>query len=140
MYYGTDTRCSELLAGGVLGLALAGRSLPSAPSARRAIEVLGVVGLAINLYMWGTAAVDSDGLYRGGILVYTLGSLAVITATLLPGGPIRLLMQAEWLQYIGRLICVLRCSHVLPRSFDRYTPPRPPPSSMVANTRLPSRR
>jgi peptidoglycan/LPS O-acetylase OafA/YrhL len=103
MYYGTDTRCAELLAGGVLGLALAGRPLPSGRGAQRTIAALGVVGFAINLYFWGTAAVDSDALYRGGIALYTLGSLAVITATLLPGGPIRLLLQAEWLQYIGRI-------------------------------------
>ncbi len=103
MYYGTDTRCAELLAGGVLGLALAGRPLPSGRGVQRMIAALGVVGFAINLWLWGTAQVDSDQLYQGGIVLYTLGSLAVIAATLLPGGPIRLLLQAEWLQYVGRI-------------------------------------
>ena len=80
-----------------------GRPLPSGLGVQRTIASLGVVGFAILLWLWGTAEVDSDSLYRGEIQLYTLGSLAVISATLLPGGPIRLLLQAEWLQYVGRI-------------------------------------
>src|SRR5665811_1647529 len=68
VYYGTDTRALELLAGAALAMLWPSRRLHTriAPGARRTIEAAGVLGLfAIALMFWRTDEF-SPFLYRGG--------------------------------------------------------------------------
>ena len=103
IYYGTDTRCAELLAGGLLALLLAGRQPPTKAPIRRAVSILGVSGLALSAYFWAISSVDSDALYTGGLAAYMASSLMIIAAAVLPGGPVRALLSLGWLRWLGRV-------------------------------------
>jgi peptidoglycan/LPS O-acetylase OafA/YrhL len=80
VYYGTDTRASELLVGALLAVALAGRAGPVSAAGRR---VLGAAGLgALGLMAWWWATVDQQDLWlaRGGFTMHAALTAVVITA------------------------------------------------------------
>ncbi|MBW2275024.1 MAG: acyltransferase [Deltaproteobacteria bacterium] len=103
IYYGTDTRCGEILMGGVLALLLAGRDpLPRGPL-RNLVLAAGVLGLTIGGYAWWTASIEAPELYRGGIVLYTFSTLAVIAAAVQTGGPTRAFLATPLLRWFGRI-------------------------------------
>jgi peptidoglycan/LPS O-acetylase OafA/YrhL/lysophospholipase L1-like esterase len=89
VYYGTDTRMAELLAGGLL--ALWWSSSPTARDAARtswrrlAVALLGAGGLAGSLLLWPAVSQTSDVVTRGVLPLQALLSVAVITAAARPG-------------------------------------------------------
>ena len=101
LYYGTDTRAGELLAGGALALVLRGPL--EAGRSRNLIKGLGLVGAVITVVGWRIADVDTNGLYRGGFAIYTLGTLALIGAAVQTGGPIRFLLSLAPIRWLGRI-------------------------------------
>jgi peptidoglycan/LPS O-acetylase OafA/YrhL len=101
IYYGTDTRCGELLLGGVLALALSNR--PPSNAAGRGQALLGAVGLAVTATFWVAAAVENPWLYRGGLPCYAAASAALIAGCVAPGGPVRWLLSRPVLRWIGRV-------------------------------------
>ena len=101
IYYGTDTRCGELLVGGVLALVLSGRRLSSERG--RILAVLGVLGLVVSAGFWVVATVESPWLYRGGLSFYGLASAALVAGCVTPSGPVRQLLSSALLRWIGRV-------------------------------------
>lgn len=101
IYYGTDTRCSELLVGGVLSLALSGRRIVDERA--RLLALLGVGGLLVSAVFWVVASVESPWLYRGGLAVYALASACVVAGCIAPSGPVRRLLSWPGLRWIGRV-------------------------------------
>ena len=89
MYYGTDTRAVELLAGALLRRP----AWPAGPDllARIPSQVLtaaGVVVLAVTAYWWSTVEQTSSWLYEGGLTVYALTTVVLLAVILQPGaGP-----------------------------------------------------
>jgi peptidoglycan/LPS O-acetylase OafA/YrhL len=93
VYYGTDTRASELLFGAVLAMVWPSRKLSRriAAGARNTLDGLGVLGLlAIALMIWRTSQYSSF-LYRGGFVLLSLATVLALAALAHPAcrlGPI----------------------------------------------------
>ena len=107
IYYGTDTRAFELLAGGVLGVLIYSRRvtrrLARPGQHRTGTAVLGAAALAVCAWLWTHTAQNSDWLYHGGLAAYSLLSCAVILATIIPFGPVSRLMTMGGLRKVGEL-------------------------------------
>jgi hypothetical protein len=101
IYYGTDTRCAELLAGGLLALAISGRQIPE--RRQSVISGLGVLGLAVSLWFWTTSSTEHESLYAGGLVLFTAASVTVIAAAIQPIGPVQWLLSGTVLRWIGRV-------------------------------------
>lgn len=100
-YYGTDARAAELLIGAVLAVVLVRRPTFS-PAVKRVIAVLGVVVLAITVWIWSAATIGTAALYRGGFTVYAIGSVVIILAAL-QAGPISWLLSRRGLVAVGKV-------------------------------------
>lgn len=103
IYYGTDTRCAELLAGGLLSLALAGRPTSATWIPRVGSTVLGIAGIAGSAYFWMNSSVDSASLYTGGIVLYTASTLAIIVSAIQPAGPVSAVLAIRPIRWLGRV-------------------------------------
>ncbi|HEX4868254.1 MAG TPA: acyltransferase family protein [Acidimicrobiales bacterium] len=104
VYYGTDTRAHELLAGAVLAivLAMAGRfELP-----RRAVPVadgLGVLALAWVLWLAATVDDRTEWLYEGGLLALSIAVAIAVVAILQPPGLLHRALAVAPLRLVGQL-------------------------------------
>jgi peptidoglycan/LPS O-acetylase OafA/YrhL len=93
VYYGTDTRASELLFGAALAMVWPSRKLSRriAAGARNTLDGLGALGLlAIALMIWQTSQYSSF-LYRGGFVLLSLATVLALAALAHPAcrlGPI----------------------------------------------------
>jgi peptidoglycan/LPS O-acetylase OafA/YrhL len=107
IYYGTDTRSFELLAGGLLAVLIYSRRVTSSlarPGQRRTIvAVCGAVALAVCALLWIDTPVTSGWLYDGGLAGYSVLSVAIILATIIPFGPVARIMANRPLRRIGML-------------------------------------
>lgn len=93
VYYGTDTRAVELLAG--VMLALLARDRPGLGRPRgAAVQVLGWAAAGLTLASWALVPQASEWLGRGGLWLYALLSVALITGGRAPGPLKRLLCWA----------------------------------------------
>jgi peptidoglycan/LPS O-acetylase OafA/YrhL/lysophospholipase L1-like esterase len=86
VYEGTDTRALGLLVGAALAMAWPSRRPgPSGRAARVLVDVGGVAGLAvIALLIWRTGQY-SPFIYRGGLIVLSVATAAVLAAAACPG-------------------------------------------------------
>ncbi len=103
LYYGTDTRMAELLAGAVLAVVVSRVGTGFSDFARRALVTIGVVGFAVIV---GAGLVESrtdPNLYRGGFLVFALASCAAILGVLAGNGPLRAALSVPPLPFVGRI-------------------------------------
>jgi peptidoglycan/LPS O-acetylase OafA/YrhL len=98
VYYGTDTRAAELLAGALLAIALRSGTVPE--RARRPLGLLALPALAGLVALWATATPASPWLYRGG-LVGAAALAIVVIAGALAGGPARRLLSLPALTALG---------------------------------------
>ena len=102
VYYGTDTRASELLFGAALAMVWPSRRLNRGigAGARNTIDALGVLGLAaIALMIWQTDQYSSF-LYRGGFVLLSIATVLVVAALAHPAsrlGPIVGWKPLRWL-------------------------------------------
>jgi peptidoglycan/LPS O-acetylase OafA/YrhL len=102
VYYGTDTRASELLFGAVLAMVWPSRKLSSriAVGARNTLDGLGIVGLlAIALMIWRTDQY-APFLYRGGFALLSLATVLALAALAHPAcrlGPILGWRPLRWI-------------------------------------------
>ncbi len=107
IYYGTDARAAELLMGGMLAVALYYRPITDglARSARVqfTMATLGAVSLVICVVIWARVDQQSDPLYAGGFLAYSILSVLVILAALLPVGPVKVLLSTPPLRWMGKI-------------------------------------
>ncbi len=102
VYYGTDTRALELLAGAALAMLWPSRRLHTriATPARHTIEAAGVVGLVLIGLMFWRADEFSPFLYRGGFALLALASVLAVAALAHPAsrlGPIVGCVPMRWI-------------------------------------------
>ena len=85
VYEGTDTRAAGVLIGAALAMAWPSRSAAADGRARTWLDAGGFAGLAvIGVLIWRTGQY-SPFLYRGGIIVLSVATAAVIAAVATPG-------------------------------------------------------
>ncbi len=103
LYFGTDVRLVELLAGGLLAVLLHRRPLERlSGEARQALDVAGVVVLLLGLGVWAVADQADRGLYPIGLWAHALGA-AVVVAAVRAGGVTARTLAVRPLQVIGRM-------------------------------------
>jgi peptidoglycan/LPS O-acetylase OafA/YrhL len=103
VYYGTDTRASELLFGAALAMVWPSRKLSRriSPQARKTLDLLGGVGLvAIGFMIWRTSEL-SPFLYRGGFVVLSVAVVLVLMAATHPACRLGVLLGIRPLRWIG---------------------------------------
>ncbi len=103
LYFGTDVRAAELLAGSLLAVWWMRRSQPLGPRGSRWARTLGPLALVAMLGLWMTADLNDTVFYRGGLALYSLLTLTVIAAALQPDGITRRLLSWRPLVWIGVL-------------------------------------
>jgi len=102
VYYGTDTRASELLFGAALAMVWPSRRLTRAipAGARNLLDGLGSIGLVtIAVMIWQTSQYSSF-LYRGGFVLLSLATVLVVAALAHPAcrlGPILGWAPLRWI-------------------------------------------
>lgn len=102
IYYGSDTRASELLLGGLLAVALQGRERIGG-SAGRIVRVTGVFSMGLTILLWAVVPLRAEWVYRGGFAAYTLASLGIMAAAVQTGGPVRSILAHPWVRWTGRV-------------------------------------
>jgi peptidoglycan/LPS O-acetylase OafA/YrhL len=102
IYEGTDTRAFGLLIGAALALVSAGRrAVDPARRTRSLLDVAGVAGLAaIGLMIWRVGQY-SPFAYRGGLVLLSVASAAVVAAAACPGSRVGLALGWRPLRWIG---------------------------------------
>ena len=101
LYFGTDVRAAELIAGALFALWWMRREVALSPRQRRWAGTLGTVALVIMLVSWATAELSNRVFYRGGLLAYSVLTLTVIAACLEGTGPAATVLRSKWLVWIG---------------------------------------
>ena len=99
-YYGTDARVAEVLVGVLLALGMGGGTSFWSARGERAANALAFAVLATSLLLWWTAHETQLWFYRGGALLYAIGSTVTISACVRPG-PIQRMFSNKTLVYIG---------------------------------------
>jgi peptidoglycan/LPS O-acetylase OafA/YrhL len=103
VYYGTDTRASELLFGAALAMIWPSRKLSRriGAGARNTLDGLGVLGLAaIALMIWQSSQYSSF-LYRGGFVLLSLATVLVVAALAHPACRLGPVLGWKPLRWIG---------------------------------------
>jgi peptidoglycan/LPS O-acetylase OafA/YrhL len=103
VYYGTDTRALELLAGAALAMLWPSRRLHTripAP-ARHTIEAAGVLGLAVIALMFWRADEFSPFLYRGGFALLALASVLAVASLAHPASRLGPIVGCTPMRWIG---------------------------------------
>ncbi len=107
IYYGTETRSFELLAGCLLAVLIYSRRVTgrlARPGSRRtAVAVAGALALAVCVVLWARTPQSADWLYRGGLSAYSGLSVLIILATIIPYGPVAALLSTRGLRRVGML-------------------------------------
>ncbi len=84
IYYGTDTRAFELLAGAALALVGTGSRAVDRPRGT-GVQVAGWVGLGLSAVAWTAVAQEESIVTHGGLWLYALLSVALIVGARAPG-------------------------------------------------------
>ncbi len=103
VYEGTDTRAFQLLIGAALAFALPSRQLTEAMSRlpRCGFEALGVLGLAGIVVLVVLTNQYDPFLYRGGMVLLSIASLAVVASLAHPGTLVGRALGVRPLRWIG---------------------------------------
>jgi peptidoglycan/LPS O-acetylase OafA/YrhL len=107
IYYGTDTRAGELLAGAVLAVIVSHssvrRHLLQRFWPRLLISVAAVVALLATVAAWVLVENGSSLLSSGGLAVVSMLSVLVITGAAVPYGAVSRLCHVSPLRWLGRV-------------------------------------
>jgi peptidoglycan/LPS O-acetylase OafA/YrhL len=103
VYYGTDTRAFELLAGAALAMVWPSRRLRAniAPRARDLVDGGGVLGLAVIAVMFWQVGEFSPFLYRGGFAVLSIATVLAVAALTHPAARIGNIVGCRPMRWIG---------------------------------------
>jgi peptidoglycan/LPS O-acetylase OafA/YrhL len=103
VYYGTDTRALELLAGAALAMVWPSRQLRSNVSAqaRRLIDGIGIAGLIVIAVMFWRVSEFSPFLYRGGFAVLSLATVLAVAAMAHPASRLGPIVGCRPMRWIG---------------------------------------
>ena len=98
VYYATPVRMGEILVGALLAVFVT--SVTLTPLVRRAAGGLGFLALAGSAWAWWNVEQSSTSLSHGFLLLYALGSGALVLAVCVPG-PVRSALAFEPLRLLG---------------------------------------
>jgi peptidoglycan/LPS O-acetylase OafA/YrhL len=105
VYYGTDTRAQALLIGSALGLLLLRRPPLTERWTRITLEIAGLGGIAVGVWLVAGTGDTSSMLYRGGLLGAAVAFAFVIAAAVQPGsavvGRVLALKPLVWLGLVS---------------------------------------
>jgi peptidoglycan/LPS O-acetylase OafA/YrhL len=103
VYYGTDTRASELLFGAALAMVWPSRKLTKkiTAGARRNLDLLGCLGLLIIAIMIWRTGEFSQFLYRGGFVLLSLATVMVLMPLAHPACRLGNVLGCRPLRWIG---------------------------------------
>ncbi len=100
VYFGTDTRAAELLAGAVLAAWWGQGPARLSDAVRRLVRAAGAVALVVMVVLWTTVTLDQRLLYQGGLALTSLLTLAVLAAVI-EGGLVDRVLSARPLVALG---------------------------------------
>jgi peptidoglycan/LPS O-acetylase OafA/YrhL len=103
VYEGTDTRAFQLLIGAALAFVWPSRRLTGPISAlrRRGLDALGAVGMAVIVVMVMDTNEYETFLYRGGMVILSLATVAVVAVLAHPSTLLGRILGAPPLRWIG---------------------------------------
>ncbi len=103
VYYGTDTRALELLAGAALAMVWPSRRLRTdiAPRARNLVDGAGVLGLVVIGVMIWRVGEFSPFLYRGGFALLSIATVLAVAALTHPAARIGSIVGCRPMRWIG---------------------------------------
>jgi peptidoglycan/LPS O-acetylase OafA/YrhL len=102
VYEGTDTRACGLLIGAALAMLLPSRRAARiGKTGRRALDVPAFAGLIVIALMIWRVGQYSPFLYRGGLVLLSVATAAVVAATACPGSVVGALLGWRLLRWIG---------------------------------------
>ncbi len=103
VYYGTDTRAFELLAGAALAMVWPSRRLSSRvkASAQRTVDGLGIAGLIVIAVMFWRTDQYSPFIYEGGFVLLSAATVLVIAALVHPAAKLGAILGWAPLRWIG---------------------------------------
>ncbi len=102
-YFGTDARIHTILVGAVLALVLLARP-PRTPTARRNVQIFGLVGAVGMLWTMHALSDQSSSYYHGGSLLFAVAVAGLIAAVMQPSRTaLRLGLSLTPLVWIGRI-------------------------------------
>lgn len=111
VYYGTDTRVAEMLVGGLLALALFHVGTDFAERTRRVIAAVATVAFALSMWAIFTIPLADGPVWRGGMLAYSLISVALLLGVLVGRGPVAWLYSLRPFPAVGRITYGLYLYH-----------------------------
>ena len=113
IYYGTDTRAGELLAGALLALVVANprrrQVLIQGVWPRAGLVVGGIVALAATVAMWVTIPRTSAFLSSGGLAVVSVTSVVLVLSAASGVGPVAAICGWGPLRWAGRVSTARTC-------------------------------
>ncbi len=104
VYYGTDTRAQSLLAGAALAIGLELWSTRSQRWQLFLLPVIGVLGAGVTALIWNSVSETSAIAFRGGFLVASISSCAVISCVAqVPNHFLTKFLSLPPLTYLGKI-------------------------------------
>jgi peptidoglycan/LPS O-acetylase OafA/YrhL/lysophospholipase L1-like esterase len=102
VYEGTDTRVSGLLIGAALAMVWpSSRAAKASRATRIALDIPAVAGLAVIAVMIWRTGQYSPFLYRGGLVLLSVATAAVVAATACPGSVVGTALSWRPLRWLG---------------------------------------
>jgi peptidoglycan/LPS O-acetylase OafA/YrhL len=101
VYEGTDTRAFGLLIGAALAMAWPSRRLVTGAIATRLLDAAGLGGLVLIAVLIWRVGQYSPFLYRGGLVLLSIATAAVIAAAASPGGLVGRALGCRPLRWLG---------------------------------------
>jgi peptidoglycan/LPS O-acetylase OafA/YrhL len=102
VYFGSDTRMAEVLAGALLAVAFPDDRRLQGSGMGRAFAWLGVPAFAGLLAAFTLVELSDAFVYRGGFLLHAALTCVVLAAVCVPG-PLRTLLATPSLEFVGRI-------------------------------------
>jgi peptidoglycan/LPS O-acetylase OafA/YrhL len=101
VYYGTDTRASQLLIGVLLAVVVSGGHLKLG---NVSANVLSVGSLAVVLFAMFTVSDQNENLYKGGLVLFAVAAAVLLfTSSHLRSGPLHFILCSAPFQFVGRI-------------------------------------
>jgi len=101
LYWGTDVRVVEFLAGALLAVMWTYKPDALEGRARRIVSTMGGLALVAMIALWATAGFRNRTAYTGGLAAYSVLTLAVILAAIQPGSAVQRVLALRVLVWIG---------------------------------------